>query len=60
MHNLDMKIAGSILTIVIDLNKTQGASKSGKSQIIATTGGNLKIPGSTNGAVLGLNVYRPL
>ncbi len=59
MENLDMKLSGSILTITTDLSKSCGTSKSGKSQIIATTSGNMKVPGAKD-AVIGLNIYRPL
>ena len=57
MQNVNMKVQGDILTITVDLSKTQGISKSGKSRIIATTGGNTKVPGAANGAVIGLNIY---
>jgi hypothetical protein len=47
---------GEHLTIVIDLNNDGGISSSGKSQIIATSGGN--IDAGDDGVKLGLNVYR--
>lgn len=56
-ENIAVKVEGKTLTLTIDLSKTIGESKSGKSMNIATTGGNVAIPGS-NGAVLGLNLYR--
>lgn len=56
--NVAMKVEGNTLTIVVDLNGDQGRSASGKTTVIATTSGNLAIPGANNGAVLGLNVYR--
>jgi cysteine synthase len=56
--NVALKVEGSTLTLVVDLATDQGQSKSGKSVVIATTSGNLAIPGATNGAVLGLNIYR--
>jgi len=47
------------LTIIVDLNKDQGLSKSGKTVIIATTTGNTKITdGKDNEVIFGLNVYR--
>lgn len=56
MQNVDMKIEGNKLTIVVDLSKSQGKSKSGKSEIVASTGGNVTL---TDGKTkLGLNVYR--
>lgn len=45
-----------ILTITVDLNVTQGKSTSGKSMIIASSGGNQQVPGG-EGAIVGLNVY---
>lgn len=55
MKNIDIKRSGTKLTITIDTSQTQGASKSGKSQIIATTGGNVKLD---DGVTLGINVYK--
>ena len=47
------------LTIIVDLNKDQGLSKSGKTVIIATTTGNTKITdGKDNEVIFGLNVYK--
>lgn len=34
MQNVETKVDGTKLTIIVDLSKTQGASKSGKSVII--------------------------
>ena len=57
MQNVDMKIEGSKLVITVDLSKDFGPSKSGKTIIIATTGGNVALPG--NDAVkVGLNIYK--
>lgn len=64
MKNVSAKLEGSVLTLVIDLSKTQGPSKSGKSQIIATSEGNgpiAELVGNgpvAHGVYLGLNVYR--
>ena len=56
MKNVEMKTEGNILTIRIDLSKSFGPSKSGKTIIIASTEGNVKEP--NGGATVGLNVYR--
>ncbi len=56
MKNINMELNGNILTITVDLSQNQGPSKSGKTQIIATTAGNVTIPGSD--AKIGLNIYR--
>lgn len=55
MENVDIKIKGSTMTIVVDLSKTVGPSKSGKTMIVATTSGNAALEG---GVIIGLNVYR--
>jgi len=58
MQNVSLSVKGETLTITVDLSKTFGASKSGKSTVIASTAGNVPIPDS-NGLKLGLNVYKP-
>lgn len=58
MQNVSLSVKGETLTITVDLSKSFGASKSGKSTVIATTLGNVPIPDS-NGLKLGLNVYKP-
>lgn len=55
MKNVKMSRKGNILTIVVDLSKKQGPSKSGNTEIIATTQGNQPIPGTD--AKIGLNIY---
>ena len=55
--NINASVSGKVLTITIDLSKDLGPSASGKSLLIASTAGNVEIPG-TGGAVLGLNLYR--
>ena len=57
MTNVKTEIRGKILTITVDLSKEHGQSKSGKSTIIATTGGNVKL-GEDGGIAFGLNVYK--
>ena len=53
--NVKYEVKGKVLTITVDLAKDFGPSKSGKSTIIATTGGNTAIEG---GVFFGLNVYK--
>ena len=55
MKNVETKIDEKILTIKVDLSKTFGPSKSGKTIIIASTEGNQPLQ---NGVVMGLNVYK--
>jgi len=58
MQNIDFELQGNNLVITIDLTRELGESASGKSIIIATTGGNVSVPGYEDVKV-GLNVYRP-
>lgn len=55
--NVDATVSGNTLTIIIDLSKDYGASKTGKSIIIASSEGNAAVPG--NEAIkFGLNVFK--
>jgi len=56
MKNVEMTVAGNILTIKVDLTKEFGPSASGKTIIIATTEGNITVPEREE--KVGLNVYR--
>jgi hypothetical protein len=56
MKNVEMTVAGNILTIKVDLTKEFGPSASGKTTIIASTEGNITIPDREE--KVGLNVYR--
>ena len=56
MKNVEMAIAGNILTITVDLSKEFGPSSSGKTIIIASTEGNIAVPDRAE--KVGLNVYR--
>jgi hypothetical protein len=57
MKNVEMTVEGNILTIKVDLTKEFGPSSSGKTTIIASTEGNISIPGCEEKKV-GLNVYK--
>lgn len=57
MQNVNMTVKGNILTITIDLSQRNGRSTSGKTISIASTHGNVAVPGATKGETLGLNVY---
>ena len=57
MKNVSLSVKGKMLTIVVDLSKSFGASKSGKTEIVATTEGNAAIPGNDE-MRLGLNVFK--
>lgn len=58
MKNVEMRLEdnGETLVIKVDLTKTFGPSKSGKTIIIATTSGNKPIPETE--AHIGLNIYK--
>jgi hypothetical protein len=56
-ENITATVVGHKLTLEIDLSKDFGPSTSGKTMIIATSSGNVKIPGAARGATLGLNLY---
>ena len=56
MKNVEFSVKENILTITVDLTKEFGPSSSGKTIIIASTEGNLPLPGRSE--VMGLNVYR--
>jgi len=57
MKNVDMKLEGNNLIIKVDLSQEFGPSSSGKTIIIASTEGNVSVPGMEDKKV-GLNVYR--
>ena len=56
--NITTEVKGNILTIKVDISKTFGASKSGKSIVIATTEGNADVADAP-GVKMGLNIYKP-
>ena len=57
MKNVEMTLEGNILIIRVDVNKEFGPSSSGKTIIIASTEGNVSIPGDEDKKV-GLNIYK--
>jgi hypothetical protein len=54
-RNVKAKRVGNILTLTIDLDADFGPSSSGKSTIVASTGGNKALAGGFN---IGVNVYK--
>lgn len=58
-QNVTMQLSpdGKKLTVEIDLTGNLGPSSSGKTLIVATTGGNADVPGKP-GMKIGVNVYR--
>ena len=57
MDNIEIEVKDNKAIITIDLNKDFGASKSGKTIVVATTRGNVPIPGAED-IKLGLNCYK--
>ena len=55
--NVAMRVDGNKLTITVDLSKDFGPSKSGKTNVIASTLGNVDIEGH-EGMKIGLNIYK--
>jgi len=55
--NVKMEVNGDELIAKVDLSKTLGQSKSGKSTVIATTSGNIAVPGRPD-IKIGVTVYR--
>lgn len=56
MKNVELSVEGNMLTIKVDLTKEFGPSSSGKNVIIASTEGNVSVPGREE--KIGLNIYR--
>ena len=56
--NYTAEIKGDELIIKVNLKGSTQISKSGKSDIIATTSGNVPIDTPAGPVVLGLNVYK--
>ena len=57
MKNVEMSVEGNTLIIKVDLSQEFGPSSSGKTVIIASTEGNVSVPGMEDKQV-GLNIYR--
>jgi DUF4097 and DUF4098 domain-containing protein YvlB len=57
MTNANYRVDGDKLIITVNLNERHGPSASGKTTMIATTSGNVKLDGKFNGIHFGLNVY---
>jgi hypothetical protein len=55
MTNMKLAVKGTTLTITVDLSERHGKSKSGKTTMIASSGGNVAVPDSV--AIVGLNIY---
>jgi hypothetical protein len=58
MKNVQINVEGKKLVIVVDLDQEFGPSSSGKSITVASTEGNVVVPGHQE-IKIGLNVYKP-
>jgi len=59
MKNVEMDVQGNFLIMKVDLSKNFGASKSGKSVVIASSEGNVSVPGRPE-IKIGLNCYKAI
>ena len=59
MENIKMELKGNKLVIEIDLSKEFGLSSTGKSKTVASTKGNVAIPGHED-IKIGINCYKPV
>lgn len=57
MDNVQIEVQDNKAVITIDLSKDFGPSKSGKTIVVATTRGNVPIPGAEN-IRIGINCYK--
>ena len=57
MRNVVVSREGDTLVLKVDLTKTFGPSRSGKTTVVASTEGNVSVPRDKDTKV-GLNVYR--
>ena len=58
MKNVELSVEGDKLIITVDLKQDFGPSASGKSITIASTEGNVALPGHEE-IKIGLNIYKP-
>lgn len=58
MKNVNLTIEGQKLIIEVDLTQDHGKSSSGKTNIVASSEGNVSLPTPFEHIKLGLNVYK--
>lgn len=58
MKNVKLHVEGLTLTVTVDLSQEHGPSSSGKSITVASTEGNISVPGFED-IKIGLNIYKP-
>lgn len=57
MQNVAMEVKGDTLYIAVKLDAKRTPSSSGKTNVVASTEGNAKIPGASELLRIGLNVF---
>jgi hypothetical protein len=58
MQNVELSRDGKHLIVKVDLEKDFGLSNSGKTTIVASTQGNVDVPGAEGEIKIGVNVYK--
>jgi hypothetical protein len=58
MQNVNMKVEGNELVIRVNLATDLGPSKSGKTIMVATSGGNVPVPNAKVATFIGINCYK--
>jgi len=58
-ENVEVSIEGDTLTIKIDLKHRAGFTAAGKSERVATTSGNIPLPGRPE-FIFSVNCFKPL
>ena len=56
MENIKVNVTGNILTMTVDLTERHGRSASGKTEMIASSKGNVSVPGHED-IKMGINIY---
>jgi hypothetical protein len=56
MTNIKATVNGDVLTMTVLLTERHGRSKSGKTEMIASTNGNVSVPGHED-IKMGINIY---
>jgi Fe-S cluster assembly ATPase SufC len=58
MENIKIEVKENLMIITIDTTRELGPSRSGKTQIVATTSGNQKVTTPNGEIVVGINAYK--
>jgi len=58
MTNMQTEVKGNELVITVDLDQSHGSSKSGKTEIVASSHGAVQVPYKDQIFSVNLNVYK--